>query len=132
MDKPVIVPQRQFDSLDEFISGQNNFYLHFVVVNDPAAVRLGIPDALINYRRERGYFKRLKDNYGGMERALTSLFTELDKTTPHDKVIDAKSTDMWAQIFLFESYKIMSGTVYSDEPGAIKPDGTVDDLFLTR
>lgn len=103
MNKLNIVPQKQFETLDAFIKGQNNYYAHFLKDNPWGEIR-----------RDRPHFRRFQDSHSGMEEEATRATCESRSS----------STRLPYEI-LFETYKIMSQLVFASDEGVMtysKPD----------
>jgi len=95
MTEPKPVPQKEFNSLDEFIRGQNNYYAHFLAGNPWGETR-----------RRRPHFLKFQQQYPGLEEEVTRLTVEARRTNsplPFEK--------------LFETYPMMSQFVFDDDPG---------------
>lgn len=95
MTEPKIVPQKQFESLEDFTDGQNNYYAHFLK-----------GDSWGETRRERPHFQRFQNLHPELEGEVTRATGEARSKSgrlPYER--------------LFEAYKIMSQLVYADDKG---------------
>jgi len=66
MEELEIVPQIEFSRLEEFVNGQNNFFIFFL--NDCFSGR--------DFYRQKAVFKRFQETYPEMEKELTELTTK--------------------------------------------------------
>jgi hypothetical protein len=118
MDTPVIVPQRQFASLEDFIENSNNFYAHLVV--DCARPRIGRKD-------------RVWPCYERFNQSAPELAAELRKEMTMQNYGRARRGEPWEKVFPWEkvwmAYKIMSNLVYIDDPSV---EGKDDCVYLIR
>ncbi len=106
-----VAPQTEFESLDDFIRGQNNYYAYFLDDCD-----WGIS------HRERPPFRRFQEAHPEMERKVT------DATI---RALRAESRQKLPYEQLWETYKIMSRLVFVDDRSVMR-DGQPDKYFLIR
>lgn len=117
MGKPIIIPQVEFKSLEDFISEQNNFWIHFVVLNGDTT----------NHYRERPCFKRYKKLNPEEERNLTESITQ--KSYSEANLTTETFKDDWKN--MWEAYKLMTNLVFKTDRFAMR-DGKADKFYLTR
>lgn len=98
MTQHQIVQQVQFETLEAFTKGQNNYYAHFLRDNPFG-----------ESRRIKPHFLRFQEQNPEMERELTDAVTEA-----RNKSI-RKEEDLPLEQ-LFESYPLMSQLVYAEDP----------------
>lgn len=103
-----------FESLEDFIRRQNNFYGHF---NDKSFMG--------ELRRKREYFLRFKNKNLDFELSLTRRVTDLIGNYANDGTLHSKLP--WSD--LYQGYKLISLDVLVSE---IINDGLVDDYYLCR
>ncbi|MAG78198.1 hypothetical protein CL616_02410 [archaeon] len=108
-----IAPQREYETLKDFVDGQNNFYVYFR--EDQWAQRV---------YRCRPHFLRFQEANPEIEEELTAL------TAP---AIGSRfvNWDILPYEKLWEAYKIMSKLVYVDDPYVMR-EGQPDAWFLCR
>jgi len=98
-----IVPQKKFESLDDFKKGQNNYYAYFLEGNGWGEARRILP-----------CFKRFQDLYSELEKEVTKATCEAV----------SNSTELPLEL-LYDSYNIMSQLVFTDDDDVMeytKPD----------
>ena len=109
-----VAPQIEFESLDDFIRGQNNYYAYFL--DDCQFGKL--------YRTEKANFRRFQEAHPEMEREVTcstvlALRSEPRQELPYEQ--------------LWETYKIMSQLVFVDDQYVMESGGGKPDrCFLIR
>tara|TARA_Y100000294_G_scaffold177180_1_gene201743 strand:+ start:226 stop:552 length:327 start_codon:yes stop_codon:yes gene_type:complete len=103
MNQPRIMQQKQFESLEQFIDEQNNYYAHFLKGNDWGETR-----------RNRPHFRRFQKAHPELEREVTRKTCEArfkSERLPYEQ--------------LYRTYEIMSQLVHVDDEGVgiySKPD----------
>ncbi len=100
MPTPQIVPQKQFDTLEAFVEGMNNYWAHFFSGNEWAETK-----------RNKPHFIRFKEQNPKMEQELTDKITPIANSTRRKENMPLD--------LLWESYRIMSQLVYPDDPGVM-------------
>ncbi|MBU4292879.1 MAG: hypothetical protein KJ770_02355 [Actinobacteria bacterium] len=111
MTEQKVAPQIEFESLDDFIKGQNNYYAYFLDDSEWG----------INYR-ERPPFKRFQESHPEMEREVTGATVQAVRANPRQKL---PYKQLWG------TYKIMSDLVFVDDKYVMR-DGKPDKYFLIR
>lgn len=111
MDRPVIIPQIEFENLDDFISLQNNYYAHFL--GDCEWGQL---------HREMSHFRRFQKAHPKMEREATSATIQAVRRGPIQKLPYEQ---------LWETYKIMSKLVFTNDEYLMQDDPS-NEFFLVR
>ena len=106
-----VAPIREYETLEDFIRGQNNYYAHFL--DDCKWGQL---------YRERPYFKRFQEAHPEMEREVTGATVRAVRAEPRQKLPYEQ---------LWETYKIMSKLVFVDDKYVMR-DGQPDAWFLCR
>jgi hypothetical protein len=107
-----VAPQIEFETLDDFIEGQNNYYAHFL--DDCHLGQL--------YRTKKVHFKRFQEAHPEMEREVTGATVRAVRAEPRQRLPYEQ---------LWETYKIMSKLVFVDDKHVMR-DGQPDKYFLTR
>jgi hypothetical protein len=102
-----IVPQVEYETLEEFVEGSDNFYLFF-----------GSGFCSEGAYRTRNAFKRFQEAYPELERELA---LQVNSNSPPELP--------WQK--LFEAYKLMSQLVHEDDPH-VMIDGKPDKNYLTK
>lgn len=107
MNEPQIAEQIEFESLDAFINGRNNFHFHFL-------------DCWLSNTcyRIRPHFKRFQEQYPEIEESVTRLTGEADKENsvlPHEQ--------------LWEAYKLMSKLVFLEDPYVMLKDNPDNEVL---
>jgi len=111
MTQHLLAPIRKYHTLEDFIKGQNNFYLHF------------IDDCYIGeIYRKRPHFRRFKKQYPRMEQEITKETVRAIRANPRCELPYKK---------LWEAYKIMSKLVFLDDEYVMR-NGKPDAWFLCR
>lgn len=105
------VPQIEFESLDDFIRGQNNFYAYFL--NDCEWGKS---------RRKTPHFERFQEAHPEMARIITNSTVEAVRAKPRKEL---PNEQLWG------AYKIMSSLVFIDDKYVMR-DNEPDKYFLTR
>ncbi len=103
---PKVIPQKQFDTLDEFIDGCNNYAMLFQIGGE-------------DYRETTPAYDRFKEQNLEFDSKLKQRMNEINIDNPKIP---------WDK--LWDSYKLMSQLVYEDDPFAIKKDGSFDTTHL--
>lgn len=120
-ETPQIIPQRKFNSLDNFQKHSNNFYLHFV--DDCWAGRI---------YRAKDAFQRFQKSHLELEQETTRIVLSDVRDKDLDKnhgPITKKET--WEK--LLEAYSLMSQLVYTTDPYVIRDETKKpDEWFLCR
>jgi hypothetical protein len=109
---PQIVPQKQFETIDDFINGSNNYYALF----------LDDCDWGLEHRETYGCFRRFQAAYPEMERQVTRATVQAVRAGPLQKL-------PWER--LWETYKLMSQFVFADDKYATH-DGQPHREYLIR
>src|SRR3989338_10970113 len=104
MPQPQIAPQKQFDTLEAFVQGMNNYWAHFFRGNEWAETR-----------RNKPHFIRFQAQNPEMEQELTDIITPIASTTRKIKEMPLETLER-----LWESYRIMSQLVYANDPGIME------------
>jgi len=99
------VKQVQFESLDAFIVGQNNFYNIFDLSSDIGR----------SYREHRPAFKRFQEAEPQLESSATQEVTQImiNHKHPKDFALDYIPRETFSK--MFTAYKIMSDMVYDTD-----------------
>lgn len=97
MPQQQIVSQVQFETLEAFVEGMNNYPAHFYRDNPWAEIR-----------RNKPHFLRFQEQNAIMEKDLSDKVTPVMSTTRRKE--DLPLAELW------ESYKIMSQLVYAEDP----------------
>lgn len=100
LSKPKIVPQKEFESLEDFIEGQKNYWGHFLKGNEWGETR-----------RSRSCFKRFQKLYSELEEKTTTATVQARTAEPPKKL---------PYKLLFETYELMSKLVFADDEGVKK------------
>ena len=104
-------PQIEFETLDDFIKGQNNYHIHFL--DDFGFGKL---------YREALHFRRFQEAHPEMERDVTGATVRAVMAEPRQKLPYEQ---------LWETYKIMLKLVFVDDEYVMR-DGQPDKYFLIR
>lgn len=110
MPEHQIAPQIEFRNLEDFTRRQYNYYAHFLDDCEWG-----------NVYRAQAHFQRFQEANPEMEREVTLAVVRAvraeNRNLPYEK--------------LWESYKLMSKLVFSDDKYVMR-DGKIDDCFLIR
>jgi len=107
MPQPQIVPQKQFETLEDFANGMNNYPYHFSL--DPYIGRT---------RRNTPHFQRFQEQNQEMEGEMISIVTRTLQTRTRLNRFENLSGEELEK--LWGSYKKMSQLVYADDPGVME------------
>ena len=107
-----VAPIREFETLEDFTRGQNNFYMHF---RDDCYISNEI-------YRQNPHFQRFQKQHPEMEQETTRATVQAMRTEPRQKLPYEQ---------LWDAYKIMSKLVFLDDKYVMR-DGQPDDWFLCR
>jgi hypothetical protein len=118
METPIIVPQLQFASLDDFIEHNNNFYARLVVDSRNSYVKTDL---------------HLWPCYTRFAQKSPELASELRREMTMQNYGRATRGEPWKNVFpwvkVWEAYKIISTFVYLGDPYV---EGIDDSHFLVR
>jgi len=104
-----VLQQIKFESLDDFIRGQNKYYAHF------------LDDCQLGHlHRTTDYFKRFQETHPEMERELTSATILAVRSEPRQRLPYEQ---------LWEAYKIMSNLVFVEDIHLIENESNEDLLI---
>lgn len=109
MNEVEVAPQREFKTLDDFISGQNNFWHYFIEYSD-----LGI----LHREKIKAYSRFKKQNFDyavELMRKTTNLYRERQQLPWKD---------------LYQTYQLMSKLVCKSDNHVKREDGSFNDYIL--
>ena len=111
MTEQKVAPQIEFESLDDFVRGQNNYYAYF----------LDDCEWGINHR-ERPVFRRFQEANPQTEREVTGATVRAVRAEPRQRLPYEQ---------LWQTYRIMSQLVFVNDQYVME-NGQPDKYFLIR
>ncbi len=106
-----IAPQIEFETLDDFIKGQNNFWHYFIEDNELGRL----------HREKVKAYSRFEEQNPELAQELMQRATRMHKE--NDEL-------PWED--LYRAYQLMSKLVYEDDRHVRKEDGSLDTGILCR
>ena len=105
MTEPLIVPQREYSTIEEFAEDSNNFFAYFLDDCDYGEMKRGKP-----------HFKRFQEANPDLEEVITKEVVRCIRQTPRLKLPYPQ---------LWEAYKLMSQFVFISDPYVEVSDPTI-------
>lgn len=111
MSEPKIVPQVEFEMLNDFVKGQNNYWHFFIEDSWLGQFHRENVEAYSRFEKQNSEFAR------DLMQKATRMYKEYRQLPYED---------------LYRSYQLMSKLVYEDDRYVKKDDGSLDDYKLCR